>query len=88
VSAPILPRIDAALQKMAFRQMDVRAIYLTSADHEQFDREMCRRFRLKGSFLAYGDHQIRRGNTSRIYSTHGVNVDISVEHSGPSTRAA
>jgi hypothetical protein len=72
----ILDRIDAALEKCAFRQLEVRAIYLTSEDHDFFDRAMCRRFKIKASFLAYGPYQIRRGNASKIYCKHGVEIVV------------
>ena len=72
----IIERIDAALEKAAFRQLEIRAIYLTEADHNWLDRALSRRHGVKGSFLAYRDHQIRRGKSSVIYSTHGVGVAI------------
>lgn len=72
----ILDRIDAALEKVRARQMEVRAIYLTRKDHDTFDKAMRKRLKIRGSFLSYGDHQIRRGEHSIIYSTHGVGVKI------------
>lgn len=72
----IIARLDVALQKMSFRQMEVRAIYLTEADQKLFNRAMSKRHGMKLSCLAYQDHQIRRGEKSIIYSTHGVGVAV------------
>lgn len=72
----ICDRIDAALEKVVFRGMQVRAIYLTEEDHEKLDQELNLHFGTRSAFLAYREHQIRRGETSRIYSTHGVAVAI------------
>jgi len=69
----LLDRIDAALEKMAFERMEVRAIYLTEDDHDQFDREMSKLEGFRGSFLCYRDHQIRRSErASSIFSTHCI----------------
>jgi hypothetical protein len=73
---PIINRLDAALERFVFRQMEVRAIYLTSEDHDALDRAESARFKRKISVLEYRGHEIRRGNTSRIYSTHGVDVVV------------
>ena len=75
-------RIDAALEKVALRGMEVRAIYLTEADREQLTKEMTRYWRKqlgsKAVFhpCSYRDHHIRPGKSSIIYSTHGVGVHI------------
>lgn len=73
---PIINRLDAALEKFAFRQMDVRAIYLTADDHDKLDRAESSRWKRKVSVFEYHGHEIRRGEQSRIYSTRGVNVDV------------
>ena len=79
---PIMARMDAALEKMAFRGMDVRAIYLTEADREQFTKEWTRYWRRelksKAIFhpLSYREYHVRTGTTSIVYSTHGVGVKI------------
>jgi hypothetical protein len=72
----ILRRIDAALEKCAFRKWEVRAIYLTDEDHDAFDRAMRRRFKVKASFLAYGPYQIRRGNASKIYCAYSGEIVV------------
>jgi uncharacterized protein (UPF0210 family) len=73
---PIINRLDAALEKMAFRRMDVRAIYLTVEDHDALDRAESARWKRKVSVLEYEGHEIRRGNVSKIYSTHGVEIVV------------
>jgi hypothetical protein len=81
-AATIIQRIEAALEKMRWRRMEVRAIYLTAEDHDDFDLAMAAEMtkalgrRVRGSFLAFREHHIRRGETSAIYSTHGLAVVI------------
>lgn len=84
----ILDRIDCALEKMAFRQMEVRAIYLNDEDRKAFDKEMTRQYRAAtgskakvyscsyGDHLLYRDHELRGGGKSIIYSKQGVGVMI------------
>jgi hypothetical protein len=72
----IIDRIDAALATVAERKMDVRAIYLTTEDRDAFDRAMRAKWKRKIILFDYEGHEIRRGETSRIYSTHGVGVAI------------
>lgn len=78
----ITDRIDAALEKVASRGMEVRAIYLDSADDEAFVKAHTRFWRKalksRATFYptTYRDHPVREGDTSRIYSTHGVEVRI------------
>lgn len=72
----IINRLDAALEKVRARQMEVRAIYLTAQDHAALDRAESARWKKKLSVFNYRGHEIRRGEQSRIYSTHGVNVDV------------
>jgi hypothetical protein len=73
---PIIDRIDAALATVAEQKMDVRAIYLTTEDRDAFDRAMRAKWKRKIILFDYEGHEIRRGETSRIYSTHGVGVAI------------
>jgi len=73
---PIINRIDAALAAAAERKMDVRAIYLTTQDRDAFDRAMRAKWKRKIVVFDYEGHEIRRGETSRIYSTHGVCLNI------------
>jgi len=95
VSDPmIVQRLDAALEKVAFRKMDVRAIYLDSADREALTRWWTRKWRKqlgsKAEFipLAYRDHPVRSGNNSIIYSTHGVGVTVPKRLSSRTREAA
>jgi hypothetical protein len=72
----IIRRIEAALAKVAGHEL--RAIYLTEADHRLFDAAMRKRYGAKGasSFLAYGDIQIRRGKRSSVYTKQGLAVAV------------
>jgi hypothetical protein len=78
----IIERIDAALQKASFRQMEVRAIYLDDADDAAFVKAVTRYWRkeLKSKAIfwptEYRGHHVRKGSKSRIYSTHGVEIAI------------
>lgn len=80
----IANRIDAALEKMKARGLEVRAIYLTEKDHNALDRELCRRWkeahgykRFKATFLSYRDQPICRSKTrSGIYSKQGVETKV------------
>lgn len=80
--AVIFQRIDLALEKMRFRQMEVRAIYLDEEDRDEFDRANTRMWQAKlgskAKFFAttYREHPLRNGEKSRIYSTHGVETVI------------
>lgn len=83
MSAPtIKDRIDAALEKMRAQQLEVRAVYLNEVDYAALVKEHTRYWRKKlgskGTFwpMSYGDHPIRFGERSRIYSTHGVEFTI------------
>jgi hypothetical protein len=73
---PIIDRLDAALEKMRARQMDVRAIYLTETDRAALDRAESARWKRKLHVFHYQGHDLRTGEESRIYSTHGVPVRI------------
>jgi hypothetical protein len=72
----IISRLDAALETMAFRKMEVRAIYLTESDRAALDRAESARWKRKMYVFHYKGHDLRTGETSRIYSTHGVNVAV------------
>lgn len=83
IRACIIARIDAALEKMRFEQIDVRAIYLTEPDRDAFDLAMSKRWAkshgyksYRAIFMFYGEHEVRIGKTSTIYSTHGVGVSV------------
>lgn len=90
----ITDRIDAALEKVAFRGMEVRAIYLDDADDEAFVKAHTRFWRkaLKSRAIfwptTYRDHPVRQGSTSVIYSTHGVGVSIPKRLSARTKQAA
>lgn len=73
---PIIRRLDAALDTMAERKMSVRAIYLTAKDQAEYNAAQSRAWGGPVACLDYSGHQIRHGETSRVYSTHGVNVAI------------
>jgi hypothetical protein len=78
----IFKRIDAALEKMRFQGMEVRAIYLDPVDDAAFVKANTRYWRKalksRATFFAttYRDHFLKRGTKSRIYSTNGVEVAI------------
>lgn len=82
MSATILDRIDAALEKVRARGMEVRAIYLDPDDDAAFVQAHTRFWRkaLKSRATFYptehDGHHIRQGNRSAVYSTHGVEVSI------------
>lgn len=75
-------RIDCALEKVRAQKMEVRAIYLCEADYGQLlkchTRYWRRALKSRASFhpLSYGDHPIRFGENSVVYSTHGVGVAV------------
>lgn len=72
----IIRRLDAALETMRARDMAVRAIYLTPEDWRAFNEAQSEAWGSKLCTFSYGEHQIRSGERSRIYSTHGVGVDV------------
>lgn len=69
-------RIDCALERIAFRQMDVRAIYLTEAERAELDRLASTDWGSPVHTFQYRGHQVRTGKASIIYSTHGVATAI------------
>lgn len=83
----IINRLDAALEKMRARQMEVRAIYLTEEDRDALDRAESARWKRKMYVFYYLGHDLRTGETSRIYLTHGVNVAVPAKV-GPRVRLA
>lgn len=72
----IRTRIDAALEKVAARQMHVRAIYLTPADRDALDQLLSAEYGTKLHTFSYRDHDLRTGKRNAIYSTRGVDVSI------------
>lgn len=74
--ASILRRIDAALSTMAERDMEVRAIYLTETDWDAYNKAQSKAWGSRCVCFAYGDHEIRSGKTSIVYSKHGVGVSV------------
>ena len=74
--ALIFRRLDAALEAMAARKMDVRAIYLTAEDWAAYDRAQSKAYGTPLCCFQYSGHDIRSGKHSRIYSTHGVEVTV------------
>jgi hypothetical protein len=78
VTDRLIDRIDAALQKMAFQGLEVRAIYLTISDHDQLDAELNAEQDYTSAHLSFRGHHIRGGERSMIYSIHGVSRAIPV----------
>ncbi len=79
----ITKRLDAALERLEHRQMKVRGIYLTPADHEALAKATTYHWRkhtgstARAIPLSYHDHLIFRSERrSSIYSTHGVEVVV------------
>lgn len=73
----IIRRLDAALAKMRDREMEVRAIYLTRADWDAYNRAQAKAIGCKScACFQYGGHEIRSGEQSRIYSKQGVSVNV------------
>ena len=72
----IIRRLDAALAKMREREMEVRAIYLTPDDWDAYNEAQSGAYGTPLKSFRYGPHEIRSGETSRIYSTHGVPVAV------------
>ena len=73
---PIIDRLNDALATAAAQKLEVRAIYLTAEDRDAFDRAMRAKWKRKIICFDYEGHEIRRGDRSRLYSTHGVAVAI------------
>ena len=78
----IFNRIDAALEKVRARQMEVRAIYLDPEDDAAFIETNTKYWRKaldsRATFYAtdYAGHHLRQGTRSQIFSTDGVAVAI------------
>ena len=68
----IRERIDAALERMAFRGESVRAIILNANDLKALDKAQSKATGLKCHVCGYRDHIVRIGKTSAIYNTSGV----------------
>ena len=56
--------------------MDVRAIYLTAADWDAFNAAQSKAYGSPLVAFQYSGHDIRSGSESRIYSTHGVGLNV------------
>lgn len=74
--APIIRRLDAALAKMHGQGMEVRAIYLTESDWDEYNDAQSKAIGSKCVCFLYGDFQIRSGGRSIIYSKQGVGVHV------------
>jgi hypothetical protein len=61
---------------MREREMDVRAIYLTEWDWDEFNAAQSEAYGSRLVAFRYGEYEIRSGQTSTIYSTHGVSVSV------------
>lgn len=74
----IRDRIDCALEKMAFQEMDVRAIYLNDEDLKSLGKAIKFDWGFAGQVHAHGyrGHIVRSGCRSAIHSTHGVETKI------------
>ncbi len=86
----IFRRIDAALDAMSEKKMEVRRINLTDADHELLAKATSYHWRkhtgskARAIPLSYRDHLIFRSvRKSSIYSTHGVEQVIPQRLKGP-----
>lgn len=73
--AGIRDRIDAALEKMRWEKVEVRAICLNAADLKALGeaQRIASGFPKRHIFHCHGyrDHIVRPAKHSRIYSTHG-----------------
>jgi len=74
--ALIFRRLDAALDKMREQGMAVRAIYLTADDWDAYNEAQSKAYGSRLVAFQYGGIEIRSGETSRLYSTHGVAVAV------------
>ena len=82
MAGSIISRIETALEKMRFSQMEVRAIYLDDEDDVAFVKANTRFWRKalksRDTFwpTTFEGHPLRRGKRSLVYSTHGVATTI------------
>jgi hypothetical protein len=74
--APIIRRLDTALDRMAERGMEPRVIYLTWDDWDAYDAAQSKAYGARLCVFHYSDIPIRSGERSRIFSMHGVGVDV------------
>lgn len=84
----IVDRIDLALQRMTEREMQVRSINLNDKDLKALTIAMTRAWRKATGSKAiahpcsfrdhpiYRDHEVRISKHSKIWSIHGVSVDV------------
>lgn len=75
----IIRRLDAALAKMRAKDMEVRAIYLTEADWNEYNKVQSKAYGSKMICFLYGGYEIRGGKSSIIYSKQGVGVTIPIK---------
>lgn len=71
----IVERIDAALDKARWRELQPRWLYLTVEDHDELDASQEWQG-FKCSVLTWRDLQIRRGGRSMIVAHFGVCVAV------------
>lgn len=74
--ASIIRRLDAALAKMRDGGMEVRAIYLTRPDWDALNDALGKDWGCPLVTFQYQGHEIRSGEYSRVYSTHGVGHNV------------
>jgi len=74
--ALIFRRLDAALDAMEARGMNVRAIYLTDDDWAAYDAAQSKAFGRPIWCFQYSGFEIHSGQASRVYSTHGVALAV------------
>ena len=72
----IRARIDAALEKARWQQIEVRRIYLDQADLDALDAAMTADFGMQIRACTYEGHGVSIGKSSVVYSTHGVGVRV------------
>jgi len=74
--AAIIRRLDAALAKMREQGMAVRAIYLDETDWDAYNAAQSKAYGTPLVTFRYGDYEIRSGENSRVYSTHGIGIAV------------
>lgn len=72
----IRDRMDLALEKARQRRLEPNAFYLTEEDWNQFDSEISADWGSPCHCFSWRDVQIRRGETSKLYTWHGIGVSI------------
>lgn len=72
----ILARMDAALEKAAWRKLQPNAFYLTADDWDQFNAELSADWGSPCFGFSWRDVEIRRGKSSMLYTWHGIAIAI------------